>query len=57
VTVGGMDPNCNNVASCTVLEISEADIARRQDGYSVGLSGCHNSILLPSGSYIHAKRP
>lgn len=25
--------------------------------YSFGLSGCHSSILLPSGSYIQAKRP
>jgi PKD domain-containing protein len=57
VTVGGEDPNCNNVASCTVLEIGETDVTRRQDGYSVGLSGCQSSILLPSGSYIHAKRP
>ena len=28
-----------------------------QDDYLFGLSGCHSSILLPSGSYIQAKRP
>ena len=57
VTVGGMNLNCPKVASCTVLEIAETDVARRQAGYSVGLSGCQSSILLPSGSYIQAKRP
>jgi hypothetical protein len=33
--------------------------ARRVDlgDYLPGLSGCHSSILLPSGSYIQAKRP
>src|SRR5262249_37556904 len=30
---------------------------RRQEDYLFGLSGCHSSILLPSGSYIQAKRP
>jgi hypothetical protein len=57
VRVGGFDPNCSNVASCSVLEIGETAVARRQDDYSVELSGCQSSILLPSGSYIQAKRP
>ena len=57
VRVGGFDPNCPNVASCSVLEISETAVATRQDDYSVELSGCQSSILLPSGSYIQAKRP
>jgi hypothetical protein len=57
VAVGGLHPLCSNVASCTVVEIGETDVTRRQDGYSLGLSGCQSSILLPSGSYIQAKRP
>ena len=35
----------------------QADPGRLPDDYSSELTGCHNSILLPSGSYIQAKRP